>query len=66
MPLVMLWPLPCCACVALPPPILLIRGALQVNGLELTDGDAALLTGDAHLELAQAEDAEVLVFDLAA
>ena len=44
----------------------LIRGALDVNGQRLYGGDAALLAGESRLELAHGEDAEVLVFDLAA
>jgi redox-sensitive bicupin YhaK (pirin superfamily) len=43
----------------------LIRGALQVNGTPLEGGDAALLEGESQLVLDQAQDAEVLVFDLA-
>jgi redox-sensitive bicupin YhaK (pirin superfamily) len=43
----------------------LIRGALQVNGTPLEGGDAALLEGESQLLLDQAQDAEVLVFDLA-
>jgi len=43
----------------------LIRGALQVNGQALRAGDAALLTHEAHINLAHGADAEVLVFDLA-
>jgi redox-sensitive bicupin YhaK (pirin superfamily) len=43
----------------------LVRGALQVNGQTLKAGDAALLADESRLELAQGEDAEVLVFDLA-
>ena len=44
----------------------LIRGCLQVNGLPLVAGDAALLSFEGQLQLSGAEDAEVLVFDLAA
>lgn len=44
----------------------LIRGALSVNGERLQGGDAALLAGASRIELGQGEDAEVLVFDLAA
>ena len=43
-----------------------VRGAIEVNGAVLKAGDAALLEGDACLDLSGAEDAEVLVFDLAA
>jgi len=44
----------------------LVRGALTVNGERLQGGDAALLAEASRLELSQGEDAEVLVFDLAA
>jgi redox-sensitive bicupin YhaK (pirin superfamily) len=44
----------------------LVRGALDVNGQRLHAGDAALLQGEALLSLAHGDDAEVLVFDLAA
>ena len=44
----------------------LIKGALQVNGQPLAQGDAALLTGESQLQLANGHDAEVLVFDLTA
>ncbi len=44
----------------------LVRGALEVNGQKLASGDAALLSGESQLDLAQGVDAEVLVFDLAA
>lgn len=43
----------------------LVRGALRVNGLELKTGDAALIEREERLVLDQAQDAEVLVFDLA-
>lgn len=43
----------------------LIYGQLQVNGLQLAQGDAALLTHESQLQLSQGQDAEVLVFDLA-
>ena len=43
-----------------------VRGAVSVNGQSLQGGDAAKLTGEATLSLADAQDAEVLVFDLAA
>ncbi len=42
----------------------LIRGALAVNGQSLQGGDAALIEGEALLRIDQAQDAEVLVFDL--
>ena len=42
----------------------LVRGELEVNGVLLATGDAALLEGESLLTLAQGKDAEVLVFDL--
>ena len=44
----------------------LVRGALGVNGQPLQAGDAALLSGESQLTLSDGQDAEVLVFDLAA
>ncbi len=44
----------------------LVRGDLEVNGQQLTQGDAAMLQAQSSLELRQGRDAEVLVFDLAA
>ena len=44
----------------------LVRGQLSVNGQTLVGGDAAKLNGESRLVLADAQDAEVLVFDLAA
>ncbi len=44
----------------------LIRGSLQVSGQLLQGGDAALISAERRLELAQGKQAEVLVFDLAA
>ena len=44
----------------------LVRGELDVNGRLLRGGDAALLSGEAHVRLSGGRDAEVLVFDLAA
>lgn len=44
----------------------LVRGALQVNGQPLLGGDAALMERETTLSLTQGQDAEVLVFDLAA
>jgi len=41
------------------------RGALTVNGKKLQKGDAALLANESSLTLADGQDAEVLVFDLA-
>jgi len=43
----------------------LIRGQLEVNGQTLHTGDAAALQSENRLHLAQAQAAEVLVFDLA-
>ena len=43
-----------------------VRGVVSVNGQILQGGDAAKLAGEAVLNLADAQDAEVLVFDLAA
>jgi redox-sensitive bicupin YhaK (pirin superfamily) len=44
----------------------LVRGALEVNGRRLAAGDALLLENERSLVLAHGDDAEVLVFDLAA
>ncbi len=44
----------------------LARGALTVNGQRLEAGDALRLAGESSLRLEAGEDAEVLVFDLAA
>jgi redox-sensitive bicupin YhaK (pirin superfamily) len=44
----------------------LVRGELTVNGKRLSAGDAAQLRGESQLTLADGQDAEVLVFDLAA
>ena len=44
----------------------LVRGRLSVNGLPLVGGDAVKLSDESRLVLADAQDAEVLVFDLAA
>ena len=44
----------------------LVRGTLQVNGLILQAGDAARLSDETALTLSAGQDAEVLVFDLAA
>ena len=40
-------------------------GTLAVNGRNLREGDAALLTDESRLTLSDGQDAEVLVFDLA-
>ena len=44
----------------------LVKGSLQVNGLQLGGGDAALLSAESQVQFSHGEDAEVLVFDLAA
>ena len=44
----------------------LVRGQLSVNGQPLVGGDAAQLSDESRLVLDDAQDAEVLVFDLAA
>lgn len=44
----------------------LVRGQLSVNGIALGTGDAALLADESQVELTEAENAEVLVFDLSA
>jgi hypothetical protein len=44
----------------------LVQGMIQVNGRALQSGDAALLDNETLLTLSDAQDAEVLVFDLAA
>ncbi len=43
-----------------------LRGSITANGQALATGDAALLSGESQLTLAEAHDAEVLVFDLSA
>ncbi len=44
----------------------LVRGALEVNGQRLGAGDAVLLQDESRIALSNGNDAEVLVFDLAA
>jgi len=44
----------------------LVHGELEVNGQKLVGGDAAKLEGETQLLLSATNDAEVLVFDLAA
>ena len=44
----------------------MVRGQLDVNGQTLTAGDAAALESESYLQLTGGQDAEVLVFDLAA
>ena len=53
------------AAAAQPAPAVKARGALQVNGIALSDGDGALLDGENTLTLHDGHHAEVLVFDLA-
>ena len=43
----------------------LVRGSVQVNGVPLQAGDAAMLEGEPRITLEHGTDAEVLVFDLA-
>jgi redox-sensitive bicupin YhaK (pirin superfamily) len=43
----------------------LVRGELRVNGQSLRAGDALKLEGESQLHLAEGQQAEVLVFDLA-
>ena len=43
-----------------------VRGEVEVNGQRIGPGDAALLQAESHLQLANAHDAELLVFDLSA
>ncbi|MBV8618071.1 MAG: quercetin 2,3-dioxygenase, partial [Curvibacter sp.] len=42
-----------------------LRGAVQVNGLQLQAGDAVQADQESVLQLDHGQDAEVLVFDLA-
>lgn len=44
----------------------LVRGQIDVNGVRLNGGDAVAVAGESLLELANGQDAEVIVFDLAA
>ena len=41
-----------------------VRGAVSVNGQALTTGDAAKLNGETSIDFSQANDAEILLFDL--
>ena len=41
-----------------------VRGQVSVNGVALKGGDALKLSDEARVELAQADNAEVLLFDL--
>jgi redox-sensitive bicupin YhaK (pirin superfamily) len=40
------------------------RGAVSVNGMRLANGDALKISQESQLILDQAEDAELLLFDL--
>ena len=42
----------------------LIRGTLDINGQQLSAGDALLIENESRISLSQGRDAEVLVFDL--
>jgi len=46
--------------------VFLVRGSVQVNGQALSAGDAAMLQAESALSLSHGQNAEVLVFDLAA
>jgi redox-sensitive bicupin YhaK (pirin superfamily) len=46
--------------------VFLVRGQLHVNGQALSAGDAAMLQAESALTLTHGQNAEVLVFDLAA
>ena len=41
------------------------RGAVEVNGLRLVGGDGAKIGAESEITFAKAEDAEILLFDLA-
>ena len=41
-----------------------VHGEVKVNGQALTTGDAAKLSGETSIELSDAKDAEILLFDL--
>ena len=44
----------------------LVRGVLEVNNQRIGSGDAVMLERESKITLTKGEDAEVLVFDLAA
>ena len=46
--------------------VYVVRGGLSVNGVALQTGDAAYMDNETAIRLDNAQDAEVLVFDLAA
>ena len=41
------------------------RGAVELNGKKLNQGDGAAISDEKHLNIKGTEDAEVLLFDLA-
>jgi redox-sensitive bicupin YhaK (pirin superfamily) len=41
-----------------------VSGSVEVNGQHLSGGDAALISEESRIEIANGKDAEVLVFDL--
>jgi redox-sensitive bicupin YhaK (pirin superfamily) len=41
------------------------RGAIRLNGTELSEGDGAALSGEPELEISATSPSEILVFDLA-
>ena len=42
----------------------LIKGALQINGISLSTGDALLIEKESSLLISDGQDAEVMIFDL--
>lgn len=40
------------------------RGKLDLNGLAMSEGDGAKISGESHLKFGPTDDAEVLLFDL--
>lgn len=42
----------------------LVRGALRVNGIDLRGGDAARIEAEQMLDIAAADDSELLLFDM--
>jgi quercetin 2,3-dioxygenase len=44
----------------------LIQGSLDINGQNLSGGDALLIQDESHLEVTNGKGAEVLIFDLSA
>ena len=45
--------------------IQLVKGQLNVNGVNMEAGDGAALSDEKHVTLLAAENSEVLIFDLA-